>query len=136
MIWQRSYTLEEINSWSDNSMLSHLGIVMLSISDDTIEATMPVDQRTMQPFGLLHGGASVVLAESLGSIAGYLCTQDNQKVVGTEINASHIRPVSSGKVRGVCSAIHLGRRQQVWSIKIFDEQLRLSCICRLTTVII
>lgn len=136
MVWQRSYTLEEINSWSDNSMLSHLGIVMLSISDDTIEATMPVDQRTMQPFGLLHGGASVVLAESLGSIAGYLCTQDNQKVVGTEINASHIRPVSSGKVRGVCSAIHLGRRQQVWSIKIFDEQLRLSCICRLTTVII
>ncbi|QLK88248.1 hotdog fold thioesterase [Arsenophonus endosymbiont of Aphis craccivora] len=136
MIWQRSYTLEEINSWSDNSMLSHLGIVMLSISDDTIEATMPVDQRTMQPFGLLHGGASVVLAESLGSIAGYLCTQDNQKVVGTEINASHIRPVSSGKVRGVCSAIHLGRRQKVWSIKIFDEQLRLSCICRLTTVII
>lgn len=136
MIWQRSYTLEEINSWGDNSMLSHLGIVMLSISDDTIEATMPVDQRTMQPFGLLHGGASLVLAESLGSIAGYLCTQDNQKVVGTEINASHIRPVSSGKVRGVCSAIHLGRRQQVWSIKIFDEQLRLSCICRLTTVII
>ncbi|HGJ5883949.1 hotdog fold thioesterase [Arsenophonus sp.] len=136
MIWQRSYTLEEINSWSDNSMLSHLGIVMLSISDDTIEATMPIDQRTMQPFGLLHGGASVVLAESLGSIAGYLCTQDNQKVVGTEINASHIRPVSSGKVRGVCSAIHLGLRQQVWSIKIFDEQLRLSCICRLTTVII
>ncbi|MDR5610952.1 MULTISPECIES: hotdog fold thioesterase [unclassified Arsenophonus] len=136
MIWQRSYTLEEINSWSDNSMLSHLGIVMLSISDDTIEATMPVDQSTMQPFGLLHGGASVVLAESLGSIAGYLCTQDNQKVVGTEINASHIRPVSSGKVRGVCSAIHLGRRRQVWSIKIFDEQLRLSCICRLTTVII
>lgn len=136
MIWQRSYTLEEINSWSDNSMLSHLGIVMLSISDDTIEATMPVDQRTMQPFGLLHGGASVVLAESLGSIAGYLCTQDNQKVVGTEINASHIRPVSSGKVRGVCSAIHLGRRQQVWSIKIFDEQLRLSCMRRLTTVII
>ncbi|WP_334468586.1 hotdog fold thioesterase [Arsenophonus sp. PmNCSU2021_1] len=120
MIWQRSYTLEEINSWSDNSMLSHLGIVMLSISDDTIEATMPVDQGTMQPFGLLHGGASVVLAESLGSIAGYLCTQDNQKVVGTEINASHIRPVSSGKVRGVCSTIHLGRRQQVWSIKIFD----------------
>lgn len=78
----------------------------------------------------------MVLAESFGSIAGYLCTQDNPKVVGTEINASHIRPVSSGKVRGVCSAIHLGRRQQVWSIKIFDEQLRLSCICRLTTVII
>ncbi|RXK34092.1 thioesterase [Arsenophonus endosymbiont of Bemisia tabaci Asia II 3] len=136
MIWQRSYTLEEIDSWSDDNMLSHLGIVMLSISDNAIEATMPVDQRTMQPFGLLHGGASVVLAESLGSIAGYLCTQDNQKVVGTAINASHIRPVSSGKVRGVCSAIHLGRRQQVWSIKIFNEQLRLSCICRLTTVII
>lgn len=114
MIWQHSYTLEEINSCSDNSMLSYLGIVMLSISDDTIEATMPVDQRTMQPFGLLHGGASVVLAESLGSIAGYLYTQNNQKVVGPEINASHIRSVSSGKVRGVCSAIHLGRRQQVW----------------------
>lgn len=136
MIWQRPYTLEEINSWSKNSILSHLGIVMLSISDDTIEATMPVDQRTMQPFGLLHGGASVVLAESLGSIAGYLCTQGEQKVVGSEINATHIRSVSSGKVRGVCSAIHQGRRQQVWSIKIFDEQLKLSCICRLTTAII
>lgn len=79
MIWQRFYSLEEINSWNNNSMLSHLGIVMLSINDDSIEATMPVDQRTMQPFGLLHGGASVVLAESLGSIAGYLCTQGEQK---------------------------------------------------------
>ena len=109
---------------------------MVNITYDTIEATMSVDQRTRQPFGLLHGGASVVLAESLGSMAGYLCTQGEQKVVGTEINASHIRPVASGRVHGVCLAIYLGRRQQVWSIKIFNQQSKLSCIYRLTTKII
>lgn len=97
---------------------------------------MPVDPRTHQPFGLLHGGASVVLAETLGSMAGYLCTEGDQKVVGLEINANHIRSVRSGRVRGVCKAIHTGRRSQVWQIEIFDEEGRLCCTSRLTTAVI
>ncbi|VEA77426.1 ydiI hotdog fold superfamily [Salmonella enterica subsp. arizonae] len=79
---------------------------------------MPVDHRTKQPFGLLHGGASVVLAESIGSVAGYLCTQGEQKVVGLEVNANHVRSARQGRVRGVCKALHIGARHQVWQIDI------------------
>lgn len=97
---------------------------------------MPVDSRTHQPFGLLHGGASVVLAETLGSVAGYLCSEGEQKVVGLEVNANHIRSVRSGRVRGVCRALHVGSRHQVWQIDITDEQGRLCCSSRLTTAVI
>ncbi|VDZ94343.1 ydiI hotdog fold superfamily [Salmonella enterica subsp. enterica] len=97
---------------------------------------MPVDHRTKQPFGLLHGGASVVLAESIGSVAGYLCTQGEQKVVGLEVNANHVRSARQGRVRGVCKALHTGARHQVWQIEIFDEQGRLCCSSRLTTAIV
>lgn len=97
---------------------------------------MPVDSRTHQPFGLLHGGASVVLAETLGSVAGYLCTEGEQKVVGVEINANHLRSVRSGRVRGVCRALHNGSRHQVWQIDILDEQERLCCSSRLTTAVV
>jgi 1,4-dihydroxy-2-naphthoyl-CoA hydrolase len=110
-----------------------LDIQFTRIGDDDIEATMPVDHRTHQPFGLLHGGASVVLAETLGSVAGYLCTEGEQKVVGLEVNANHIRSVRSGRVRGVCRALHAGSRHQVWQIDILDEQDRLCCSSRLTT---
>ncbi|VTP67192.1 Esterase YdiI [Leclercia adecarboxylata] len=92
--------------------------------------------RTHQPFGLLHGGASVVLAETLGSVAGYLCTEGEQKVVGLEVNANHLRSVRSGRVRGVCRALHTGRRHQVWQIDIFDEQQNLCCSSRLTTAVV
>ena len=97
---------------------------------------MPVDSRTHQPFGLLHGGASVVLAETLGSVAGYLCSEGEQKVVGLEVNANHIRSVRGGRVRGVCKALHVGSRHQVWQIEIFDEQGRLCCSSRLTTAVV
>ncbi|AST68931.1 thioesterase [Kosakonia cowanii] len=136
MIWKRAVTLEALNAMGDGNMVGLLDIRFERISDDTLEASMPVDARTHQPFGLLHGGASVVLAETLGSVAGYLCTEGEQKVVGVEVNANHLRPVRSGRVRGVCSALHTGSRHQVWQIDIFDEQARLCCSSRLTTAVV
>lgn len=136
MIWRREFTLEQLNTMASSCMLGALGITITAYGDDFIEARMPVDQRTKQPFGLLHGGASVVLAESLGSMGGYLCTEGEQKVVGLEINANHLCSVRSGCVTGVAKPIHLGRRQQVWSIEIFDDKQRLCCISRLTTAVL
>jgi 1,4-dihydroxy-2-naphthoyl-CoA hydrolase len=136
MIWKRAVTLEALNAMGDGNMVGLLDIHFERISDDTLEASMPVDARTHQPFGLLHGGASVVLAETLGSVAGYLCTEGEQKVVGVEVNANHLRPVRSGRVHGVCSALHTGSRHQVWQIDIFDEQARLCCSSRLTTAVV
>ncbi|MBG2874456.1 1,4-dihydroxy-2-naphthoyl-CoA hydrolase [Proteus alimentorum] len=136
MIWKRETTIEHLNHIGQNNMMSHLGIELTCLGDDYLEGTMPVDNRTKQPLGLLHGGASVVLAETLGSVAGYLCTEGEQKIVGLEINANHIRSAREGKVRGVCKPIHLGRSHQVWSIEIFDDQDRQVCISRLTTSVI
>lgn len=136
MIWKRQSTLEQLNAMGDGNMVGLLDIRFAALTDDAIEATMPVDSRTHQPFGLLHGGASVVLAETLGSVAGYLCSEGERKVVGLEVNANHIRSVRSGRVRGVCRALHVGSRHQVWQIDIFDEQGRLCCSSRLTTAVI
>ena len=136
MIWKRHLSLEELNATSVNTLVAHLGIVYTRLGDDTLEAEMPVDARTHQPFGLLHGGASVVLAETLGSVAGYLCSEGEQKVVGLEVNANHIRSVRSGRVRGICRALHAGSRHQVWQIDILDEQDRLCCSSRLTTAVV
>jgi len=136
MIWKRMATLDALNAMGEGNMVGLLDIRFERIGDDVLEASMPVDARTHQPFGLLHGGASVVLAETLGSVAGYLCTEDEHNVVGIEINANHIRGVRSGRVRGVCSALHTGGRHQVWQIDIFDEQDRLCCSSRLTTAVI
>jgi 1,4-dihydroxy-2-naphthoyl-CoA hydrolase len=136
MIWKRPGTLAQLNAMGDGNMVGLLDIRFEAITDDAIEATMPVDGRTHQPFGLLHGGASVVLAETLGSVAGYLCCEGEQKVVGLEVNANHIRSVRSGRVRGVCRALHIGSRHQVWQIEISDEQGRLCCSSRLTTAVI
>lgn len=136
MLWKRQVTLEQLNQFGQGCMLEHIGIRITRIADDHLEGTMPVDARTHQPFGLLHGGASVALAESLGSVAGYLCTEGEETVVGMEINANHLRPVTSGEVRGVCRPLHLGRRHQVWQIDIFDQDDRLCCTSRLTTAVI
>lgn len=135
-IWQREATLEQLNLRSQNTMVDHIGIRFTVLAEDRIEAVMAVDQRTRQPFGLLHGGASVVLAETLGSMAGYLCTEGEQQVVGLEINANHLRAAREGEVRGVCRSVHLGRRHQVWQIEIFDNNNRLCCTSRLTTAVI
>ncbi|WP_455810930.1 hotdog fold thioesterase [Pseudomonas graminis] len=135
-IWRREATLEQLNLRSKETMVDHIGIRFTQLAEDHIEAVMPVDQRTRQPFGLLHGGASVVLAETLGSMAGYLCTEGEQQVVGLEINANHLRAAREGEVRGVCRSVHLGRRHQVWQIEIFDDNNRLCCTSRLTTAVI
>lgn len=136
MIWRREVNLEALNKMGADNMVEHVGIVFTRIGDNDLEATMPVDNRTRQPFGLLHGGASVVLAETLGSVAGYLCTEGEQKIVGLEVNANHLRSAREGIVRGVCTAVHVGRRHQVWQIEISDEQGRLCCTSRLTTAVV
>lgn len=136
MIWRRHLTLDELNATSGETLVAHLGIVYTRLGDDLLEAEMPVDHRTHQPFGLLHGGASAALAETLGSMAGWLMTGDGQAVVGTELNATHHRAVSKGRVRGVCQPLHLGRQTQSWEIVIFDEQGRRCCTCRLSTMVL
>ncbi|WP_410015009.1 hotdog fold thioesterase [Sodalis sp. C49] len=136
MIWKRPASLDALNQKSAGTLAAHLGIVFTRIGADELEAVMPVDERTRQPYGLLHGGASVALAETLGSVAGYLCTQGEDIVVGLDINANHLRPVTDGQVRAVCRAIHLGKTHQVWEILISDGRGRLNCISRLTTVVL
>lgn len=136
MIWKRDVTLDALNAMGEGNMVGLLDIRFEKIGADTLEASMPVDGRTKQPFGLLHGGAFVVLAESIGSVAGYLCTEGEQKVVGLEINANHVRSAREGRVKGVCREIHTGSRHQVWQIDIYDEQQRLCCTSRLTTAIV
>lgn len=109
----------------------------MEIGDDYLVATMPVDHRTQQPFGLLHGGASVALAESMGSVGSHLCIDvARYYCVGLEINANHIRAVRSGQVKGVARPLHIGRRTQVWDIRIYDEQERLVCVSRLTLAVL
>ena len=134
-IWKRQATLAAINARSVGNLVGHLGIRFTALSDNELEAVMPVDERTCQPFGLLHGGASAALAETLGSMAGYLCTEGEETLVALEINASHLRAVRAGEVRGRCRPLQLGRTHQVWQIEIFDSQQRLCCSARLSTAI-
>ncbi|MGK3136598.1 hotdog fold thioesterase [Pantoea trifolii] len=135
-IWKRSVDVETLNKMGENSLVAHVGIVFTTIGEDYLEATMPVDARTQQPFGLLHGGASVVLAESMGSIAGYLSIEDGKSVVGIEVSASHHRAVSSGEVRGICRPLHLGARNQSWQIEIRNVRDQLCCTSRLTVAVL
>jgi len=135
-IWKRSVDLETLNKMGENSLVAHLGIVFTTIGEDYLEATMPVDARTQQPFGLLHGGASVVLAESMGSIAGSLSIEQGKSVVGIEVSASHHRAVSSGEVHGICRPLHLGARNQSWQIEIRNARDQLCCTSRLTVAVL
>jgi 1,4-dihydroxy-2-naphthoyl-CoA hydrolase len=130
-------TVDMLNKMSTNTMVEHLGIVFTAIGEDFIEATMPVDHRTHQPMGLLHGGASVVLAETLGSVAAYFCVDSTkQYCVGLDINANHIKSVREGFVTGRTKPIHIGKRTQVWEIRITNEQKELVCISRITMAVI
>ena len=113
-----------------------LGIVFTEIGPDYLRGTMPVDARTRQPYGLLHGGASVLLAETLGSSAASLCAPEGRLCVGVEINANHLRAVREGIVTGTARPLHIGGRIQVWEIRIEDDQDRLVCICRLTLAVV
>lgn len=135
-IWKKDFTIEALNQGAIN-MLKYLEIEFTEFSDDYIIGKMPVNEKTKQPLGLLHGGASVVLAESLGSMAGFLCLKNtNQTTVGLEINANHLQSATSGFVYGKASPIHLGRKTQVWSIEITNEEGKKVCISRLTLSII
>ena len=137
MIFLSQPSLDQLNLTSQNTMVSHLGIEFSGIGDDYIEATMPVDHRTKQPMGLLHGGANVVLAETLGSIASSLTLEtEKYACVGLEINANHLKSVREGSVRGVAKPIHLGKSTQVWEIKIFNLEDQLCCISRITMAIL
>ncbi len=136
-IWTSVQTLDELNAASANTMMRHLDIVFEEIGEDFLRATMPVDDRTRQPMGLLHGGASVVLAESIGSVGANLCVDRSKFVcVGQEINANHVRSARSGRVSGTARPAHLGGRTQVWAIEIVDEAKELLCISRLTIAVL
>jgi 1,4-dihydroxy-2-naphthoyl-CoA hydrolase len=136
-IWAQVVDLDRINATRKNTLVEHLDIQVTEVGDDFVRGTMPVDARTHQPFGLLHGGASVALAETLGSMAANM-TLDNRRemAVGLEINANHVRAVTSGRVTGTARALHLGRTTQIWEIRIEDEQSRLTCISRLTMAVV
>ena len=133
----KTATIDQLHQFSRNTIAGHLGIEFIELGADFVSARMPVDKRTHQPFGILHGGASVVLAETLGSIASYLTLPDeSQQAVGLEINANHLRPVKEGYVYGVVRPIHLGRTTHIWDIRITNEQDKLVCISRLTVAIV
>jgi|SRR6185312_1807198 len=133
----KQYPLEELNKLAPNTMLEGLDIKITGLGEDYIEATMPVDKRTHQVYGILHGGASVVLAETLGSM-GAMLTVDQSKYhcVGIDINANHIKAVKTGRVTGRATPIHTGRSTQVWHIEIKNEQGELVCISRLTVAVV
>jgi uncharacterized protein (TIGR00369 family) len=136
-IWTRNPTLEQLTRHAANSAVSNLGIEFIEIGDDYIKGRMPVDHRTVQPFGILHGGASLLLAETLGSVAANQCLRkDNQQAVGLDINANHIRAVSSGWVIGMARPAHIGGSTQVWEIKIETEDGKTVCVSRLTMAVI
>ncbi len=133
MIWKKEFTLEGLNNINDETMVRHVGIEFTAFGDDYLTATMPVDHRTKQPMGLLHGGASVVLAETLGSVAGLMCVEaEGYSIVGVEINANHLKSVMSGKVIGTATPVRIGRTMQVWNIEIKNEDGKLVCISRFT----
>src|SRR5262245_16718185 len=129
--------LAALNAMANATMASQLGIEFIELGEDYLRGRMPVDARTRQPFGLLHGGASVALAETLGSVAGNLALDATRQIaVGLEISANHLRPVTSGWVIGTARPIHLGRNTQVWDIRIEDEMRRMVCVSRLTLAIV
>lgn len=136
-IWRRRPSVEDLNKLSKNTLLEQLEIVFTEVGDDYLVATMPVDKRTHQPFGLLHGGATAALAESLGSSAANCCLDmQSEYAVGLEINANHLRPVRHGRVTGTTRPVHVGRRTQVWETRVEDEAGKLVCVSRLTMAVV
>ena len=136
-IWFRDVSLEQLAKVGKGTMVEHVGIEVVEVGDDFLRGRMPVDHRTRQPFGILHGGASVVLAETLASIGcQFTIDWERYRAVGLEINANHIRAVPQGHVTGTARPFHLGRRTQVWEIQLHDDRGKLSCVSRITMAII
>ena len=136
-IWHKEPNLIQINSLNKNTLGENLGIEFTEVGANFLIATMPVDERTKQPFSLLHGGANVALAETLGSVASLLVVNSEVFIgVGVEINANHIKAVFGGKVKGVCSPLNIAGKNHVWDIKIYNEANELTCVSRFTCTII
>ena len=137
MVFRAPVSIDALNALSRGTLIEHLGIVFTEAGEDWVRATMPVDPRTRQPYGLLHGGASVVLAVTLGCSAGNLCLDTREQMaVGLEINANHLRAVREGTVTGTARAVHVGRTTQVWDIRIEDARGRPVCVSRLTLAVV
>ena len=136
-IFKEGVTVEFLNTWSRNTLAEQIGIEFIGIGDDYLEARMPVDKRTHQPMGLLHGGASVSLAETMGSIAANMCVDQTKfYCVGLEINANHLKGVRDGFVKGITKPIHIGKTTQVWEIRIMNEKDELACLSRITMAVL
>jgi 1,4-dihydroxy-2-naphthoyl-CoA hydrolase len=136
-IWQKSATPEQLNARNPGTLNEALGIRIAELGDDYIRGTMPVDGRTKQPFGLLHGGASVALAETLGSLGAWLSLPPGGgRAVGLEINANHVRAAREGEVTGTARPLHVGRTTQVWEIRIENAEGKLCCVSRITLAVV
>lgn len=138
MIWKNKFSVDDINNISKNTLVQHLDIHFTEVGDDYMIATMPVDHRSVQPMRILHGGASVALAETLGSVASFACVEiENHNVVGLEINANHVKAVREGNlVQGKVTPIKIGRSIHIWNINITDDTGALVCTSRLTVMVI
>ncbi len=137
MIWFKQPDVAELNNRHTNHLGALLEIEFIEVGDDFLKARMPVNAKTHQPFGILHGGANVVLAESLGSVASNLVLNPEKFMgVGLEVNANHLRPVKSGFVTGICTPLHIGGKTHVWDIKIYNDAGKLSCVSRLTVAVV
>ena len=135
-IWKKPISLEACNQTSENTAVTHLGIEFTEIGDDFLRGRVPVDERTRQPFGLLHGGVSVVLAETLGSIGAFYASPEGHRGVGLDINANHLRAATSGWVTGTARPVHLGRSTQVWQIDMVNDEGQLTCVSRITMAVL
>lgn len=137
MIWFKQYTLKDLNDLNKNTLNENLGIEFTELTEDSVTAKMPVDSRTVQPFRILHGGASAALAETLGSVAAMMCLDVEKQIpVGLELNINHLRSESSGFITGTCKPIHVGKSTHVWSIEIKNEAGKMVAISRLTTMVL
>ena len=135
-IWKQNISIEILNASTANTAVSHLGIEFLEVGDNFIRARVPVDHRTVQPYGLLHGGVSVVLAETLGSCGAAWAAPEGHRTVGLDINANHLKGVSSGWVNGITRPVHIGRTTQVWAIELSNEAGELTCVSRITMAVL
>jgi 1,4-dihydroxy-2-naphthoyl-CoA hydrolase len=137
-IWfKKDLSLDDLKPLGKDTMAEHIGIQWLEVGENFLKATMPVDSRTRQPYGLLHGGASVALAETIGSVGAAMVVDINEYIcVGLDINANHLRSAKSGLVTGIATPIHIGGSTQVWEIKIYDDREKLVCISRLTVAVL
>ena len=135
-IWKKPLSVEELVAVHKNTTVAHLGMEFLEVGDDFIRARVPVDHRTIQPYGLLHGGVSVVLAETLGSCGAAFATPEGYRAVGLDINANHIKGTTSGWVTGITRPVHMGRTTHVWQIDLHNDAGELTCVSRLTMAIL